>query len=124
MAFLQYCKLFSENVHNPFKKNEIKIACILFENEGYIKTVNDEVYHLVNNSRYKIDKLCGKDVIEFRYGYADEKPSGYHILALTKHGMLYGWGNNKFKQVRIIQLESTTEKINFLDFKSKKFRYL
>ena len=99
MQNIKYCELFKK-YNKTINPSKIKCACVFLKNEAVIVNSKDKVYHLINNGKCKINKLCNKGVVDFAYSYSIVKNVfGIHILALTKSGRVYGWGRNSYKQV-------------------------
>jgi alpha-tubulin suppressor-like RCC1 family protein len=99
MKILKVLKVF-KNLNEEFKLKKIQLACVYLRNEAIIVDEEDNVFNIINNTIKKIDKLCQKEVIDFAYAYGNVNDTfGYHMIALTKSGRIYGWGMNTYKQV-------------------------
>ena len=81
--------------------SKIENFCVYFKTEAIVEDTNRDVFLVKNNCVFQIPDLSGgiEDFVYSHLTFADGTMI-YHMLALTKGKLIFGWGKNHFNQVR------------------------
>jgi hypothetical protein len=109
-SFIHY-NLITDHWQN-FKKltyeflSKIRYGCIYYGNEAILVNNEDHTFIIKNKDIKEIPILCKKGICDFSFHYY---LSGYygevilnkrcHVIALSKNGEIFGYGNNEYKQI-------------------------